>query len=159
MGDVDVNSFMQVLNATFDTDEGIEFPGAEMPSGRSVTATEATKSMLMGNRSMATQWFESVKAQYEREESEAIARSERAGVPELTYVGEGNDTRQPASHAAPETHLAKTIEEELLGRQAAGQGLIDRLNFELAVAQAGYSEAVKELGMINKALRAITRAK
>lgn len=154
-------SFMGVLNATVEDERGILIPGELMPSGNPVRAEGVKKIQLMQGeaaRSMAEQWAESVRGQYEREKEEANHETSTADVPDLVIGGEDPAPAERGRSVASAPSSDQTIEEELQARLAKWEERLERAEFEMDSARADAKEAKAQVAKIEAALDAIRDA-
>lgn len=152
---VDINNFMGVIGATIDTEDGIVFPGENMISGNAVTSAGVTKAQLMTDKGLATQWFESIKATYEREETERDHAASVRNVPELSFVGGDTTPAESGGDARTEAAASQTLEEELQARQERWASIMERAVASQQAADAQFAEALAQLKKIEAALDAI----
>ena len=157
-GDIDINSFMQVVNGSYDTDEGLEFPGTEMPSGKPLRAAGAKKSDIMTNREMAELWFNSIRSQYAREEEEADHKASVADIPEIVVGGANRGPDQPRTYAEPAQEAHRSLEEELQARHARWLKVVDRADEQIARSTAERDAAYGQLMKVEAALDAVRGA-
>ena len=118
---IDIKNFMGVIRATEQTEDGVRFPGALMPSGNPVVGPGASLAQLMSDKAMAETWHQSIVGQYESEKEEANHSSRTADTPDLVIGGEDGDAGDGGRGSAPvevhreevETELAGSVEDEL----------------------------------------------
>lgn len=152
------NSFMGVLNATVEDERGILIPGELMPSGNPVRADGVQKIMLQAGenaRSMAEQWFESVRGTYEREKEERDHAVSTADVPDLAIGGEDPAPRERGPSVPAARSSDQTIEEELQARLAKWEERLERAEWEMDTARKDRDEARKQVAKCEAALDAI----
>lgn len=152
---IDIGSFMQVLNNTYEIDDGIEFPGHAMPSGRPVQSKGVTKATLMSSRELAQQWFEAVKGQYEREESEADQEGSYGDLSGPAVQGPDTNTGVARADESPKAQAYATVEEELAAREAEWNARVDARRAALERQKELYDESVRELRAVRRALKAV----
>ena len=148
MSKVDMSNFMGVIQATKQNEKGLVFSGDHMPSGNPVVAPGATLAELMSDKSMAEQWYESIRGTYEREQAERDHARSIGDTPDLVINGADGAAPEPARSAVAAQVDSRTLEEELQARQEEWEVRV----YELRPALA---EAERELTNVEAALAAI----
>ena len=149
MSDVNMSDFMGVLQASVQTETGIMFPGANMPSGNPVVAEGVTMAELMTDKGMAETWYESIKGAYEREKEERDHASSTADTPDLVIRGHDDAPGESGGGEVAAQVGGRTLEEELQARQEEWQARVHELGPAL-------EEAVRNLTNVEAALAAIS---
>ena len=110
---VDIKNFMGVIQSTKQTDTGIEFSGAYMPSGNPVTAPGVTMAQLMKDKGIAEQWHQSIVGQYEQEKEQINRERRKADTPDLVIRGQDGDANDGGGSNAAAAFHQEEVEEEL----------------------------------------------
>ena len=168
MEKVDIANFMGVLQATVNTENGIEFPGRFMPSGNPVTSPGVTMAQVMSDKGMAQQWHESIRSQYEREEDERNNPTRKTDAPDLVIRGEApaagdgagspGPATVPPAQAEEELQEAATLEQVLERRIARESNRLEKLDSSIATLEAERREAYDRLVKAEAALEAVLGA-
>jgi hypothetical protein len=165
---VDIKNFMGVLGATVQTPDGIEFSGEYMPSGIPVKSPGVTLDVLMADRSMAEQWWNSIVGQHEREKEQRNHAVRTGDTPDLVIRGQDGSTSELAgsssaakvgpAEAEEELQEAATLEEILERRIARETRLLDRLGAELEGLEDQAQASRDRLSKATAALTAVRNA-
>lgn len=150
-----VDSFMGVIKATRQDQQGIFIPGELMPSGKPVRSDGVSVDNIMKDKGMAEGWFTAVRAQHAREKEERDHSSSVQDAPELVIGGGDTAAREPAPSAPAASETYETLEEELQARSARWETLMERAAWERDRAQKDYDEAKAEWKRAQRALDAI----
>ena len=156
---VDIKNFMGVIKSTQQTEDGLLFPGAYMPSGNPVVGPGATLAMLMKDKGMAEQWHQSIVGQYESEKEQVNHERSKADTPDLVIGGQDGDAdnggggvEAAAVHREePKAELSKgarSITEELTARR-------DTLRVSYEDLAKEYFDLEAELKRVETALAAL----
>lgn len=154
MSKPNVSSLMSVLKATVQTETGVEYPGAYMPSGNPVTAAGVALADLMKDGSMVQQWHDAVRSQYEREKDEANNASGSRDPAPVDSGGKAAPAREHDRVAAAAPVYSTDPKAALQEAADAGRDRLAELSGLIADLECEHRELHNKVAKIERALRA-----